>query len=83
MNQVRRDKTKPDERINDHIILIHYTIYNDGGCQCFKDCDCAKDKGIKSNFINYKHSLSSHTFPTIEKCEDDYTLSLDNQRRVA
>ena len=83
MEYIRRDKTKSDEMINDHIILIHYEVYNDGGCQCSKDCDCAKNKGVKSKFSNYKHSLSRCTFSTIKQCKDDYTLTLDNQRKRA
>ena len=82
MEYIRKDKTKKDEIINDHITLKHYEVYNDGACQCFKDCDCAKNKGVKSKFAQYKHPLSKLTFPSIEKCENDYILALNNKKKI-
>lgn len=44
------------EEIEPNIIKKTFDLYNDGGCQCFSDCDCYKNKGIvQTEIITYNN----------------------------
>ena len=83
MQYLRRDKTKEIVIVSEDIQLIPYESYNDGACQCYKDCDCYLNKGTIAYHNFYKHNRSKAIFETLEECTKDLNQILLNKRKVA
>jgi len=81
MQYLRRDKTREIVKISEDIKLIPYETHNDGACQCYKDCDCANNKGIIAKHDLYKHSKAKTMFSTLEECVKDLNLTIPSLER--
>lgn len=59
-------------------ITVHkYQVIGSGGCQCYGDCDCYKERGVVKGIVEkYSHSLSRYPngnvkkFETLKQCVD-------------
>ena len=76
MEYLRKDKSKKTIKTANNIEIIPYELYNTGSCQCYKDCDCYKYKGVISRFNLYKHEHSKRLFDNLIECEKDMNLCL-------
>ncbi len=48
-------------------------IYDNGACQCFRDCDCYQRKGtLLGTDERYTHPLSTKWFISIDACQASY-----------
>lgn len=64
------------KQLEKNLFEIKHSIYNNGSCQCFKDCDCYSKKGeylyddIRySNGIILNPNGKERTYSTIEGCK--------------
>jgi hypothetical protein len=48
-------KFKHKKEIEPNLFEIANDVFHDGGCQCFKDCDCCNNKG-KFLFTDIRYS---------------------------
>lgn len=84
MKYIRRKKDTEDVIINNHIFSRTYELYNNGSCQCNKDCDCIQSQGVHDTFILFKHNMSRERFGSLPACENDYRkCSINNMQRIA
>lgn len=65
------------EILENGIVKKTFDLYNDGGCQCIKDCDCYLNRGfVKRNITTYDDCL------TIEEALFKQKQSEDNKKRL-
>lgn len=73
-------------KIHEDIVAKAFTFYgiHNGSCQCFKDCDCYKDKGKRTDFgieykvdgdKTYKHYKSWKTAINVYKQKNDLAVT--------
>lgn len=68
--------------IEPNIFEITNAIYDNGSCQCFKNCDCYQRKGnFLFNDIRYSYGAINEfgkekTFNTLEGCKSSYKAFL-------
>ena len=72
---VKRNVRK--EILEKGIIKKTFDLYNDGGCQCFKDCNCYLDRGIvRKDVTTYNNCL------TLDEALFRQKQSLENKERL-
>ena len=65
------------EILENGIVKKTFDLYNDGGCQCFKDCNCYLDRGIvQKDIITYNNCL------TLDEALFRQKQSLENKERL-
>lgn len=53
-------------------------VFDNGACQCFKDCDCYSRKGLSLGTHEvFTHPLSTKQFYTLKNCEQSYSSKLN------
>ena len=68
------DKVKVE---GSEINKITYNVFDNGSCQCFKDCDCYSRKGLLLGTQEiFTHPLSTKQFSTSQSCEQSYNSKL-------
>ena len=56
---------------------IIYNVYDNGSCQCYRDCDCSSRKGLLLGTQEiFTHPLSTKQFWTLERCTHSYNSIL-------
>lgn len=71
---VRRNVKK--EILDNGIVKRTFDLYNDGGCQCWNDCDCYLDRGmVKVGVVTYNNR------PTIEEALIDLKNKANSQQK--
>ncbi len=63
-------------KISENLFEIKHSIYNNGACQCFKDCDCYSKKDEFLGYdIRYSNGLvlsqngKEMTYSSIDACK--------------
>lgn len=55
-----KEKTISTETLPSGIVKQIKQLYNTGSCQCYRDCDCYKDRGfVKEPYVTYNHKYET------------------------